>query len=58
MLQHYEASSIKELSATNYEFKKDSGGDFMPEGGYGNFLIKIWEKMIGQEEVVKFGRVV
>jgi hypothetical protein len=30
----------------------------MPEGGYGNFLIKIWEKMIGKEELVKFGRVV
>lgn len=41
MVEHYEASSIKQLSTNNYEFRKDSGCDFLPEGGYGELLKKI-----------------
>lgn len=39
--EHYEASSVKELSAKNYEYRKDSGSDFFPCNTYASLLKKI-----------------
>lgn len=44
LTEHYEGSSIKQLSINNYEYRQDEGGDFLPECGYGNILKKIVEK--------------
>lgn len=41
MTEHYEASSIKELSMKNYDETTDTGGDFSPDKGYGSLLQKI-----------------
>lgn len=41
MTEHYEASSIKELSMKFYDDQTDIGGDFFPFKGYGSLLKKI-----------------
>ena len=43
MTEHYEASSIKELSALHYDETTDSGGDYFPSKSYGSLMKKIGE---------------
>lgn len=43
--EHYEASSLEQLSTRYYEYRKDKGGDFAPCKGYYSLMNKIGEKI-------------
>ena len=41
MKEHYEGSSIKELSAKNYSYRTMFGRDYLPEKSYASLLKEI-----------------
>ena len=45
MVEHYEASSLDQMSARYYEYQKDRGGDFSPKFGYHSLMNKIGENI-------------
>lgn len=41
LTEHYEGSSIKQLSINNYEYRQDEGGDFYPNAAMVIFLRRL-----------------
>lgn len=58
MTEHYEASSLDQISTRFYEYQKDRGGDFSPAKGYHSLMRRIGENINVQfnKKVIKIVR--